>query len=322
MDKIKILVKSIFLDESVLHILRSSFNQAEFYWANNQEEFLKLIPEVDILWGDSLTPELLKAAKKLRWMHTVAAGVETMLFPEFVESPIPLTAGKGVHAIQMAEHVFALILAFTRNLSIAFEAKGRSEWMAMDLSRKNIGEIYERTMGIIGLGGIGMEVAKRAKGLGMNVIAVKRSPSPKPDFVDELYLEDKKMEVLSKSDFVVLALPSTPSTQKVIGEEELRAMKPYSYIVNVGRGSAIDEEDLVKALREGWIGGAGLDVFSEEPLPSTSPLWNLANVVMTPHTSGGSPHIGRRSVEFFCENLRRFLVGEELLNIVDKKEGY
>ena len=322
MAEIKILGHSVFLDDVAIETVRSSFAEAEVYWAHTEDEALKLIPEVDVLWCHDLTAKMLEAATNLRWVHSIAAGVEALLFPEFIESDIPLTASKGIHAIQIAEHIFALILSYTRNLPLAFEAQGRSEWLAMDVSRSGITEVYERTMGIIGLGGIGSEVSKRAKGLGMRVIAVKRRSSPKPDFVDELYFEDRLKEVLSQSDFVVLALPSTPATKEIIGEEELRAMKDDSFLVNVGRGNAIDEEALVRALKEGWIGGAGLDVFSEEPLPSTSPFWRLANVVLTPHSSGGSPHIGRRSAELFCENIRRFLAGEELLNIVDKKEGY
>ena len=242
-----------------------------------------------------------------------------------------------MHAINIGEYVFASILAWTRHLPELFDLQRKKQWPSDRWTCCQPTELRGSTVGIVGYGSIGREVARLAKAFGMRVLAVKRRSEsagehgafelaglgdPAGVLPDALYGPEQLREMLAQCDFVVLAVPLTQETRGMIGEAELRAMKPAAYLVNIARGEVCDEAALIHALQDKWIAGAGLDVFTQEPLPETSPLWTLPNVILTPHISGFTPHYEQRAVDIFCENLRRYIAGQPLLNLVDKSAGY
>jgi len=242
-----------------------------------------------------------------------------------------------LHAINIGEYVFASILAWTRHLPELFDLQRKQQWPSDRWTCCQPTELRGSTVGIVGYGSIGREVARLAKAFGMCVLALKRRSEsageqgafemaglgdPAGVLPDALYGTEQLREMLAQCDFVVLAVPLTQETRGMIGEAELRAMKPTAYLVNIARGEVCDEAALIRALQDGWIAGAGLDVFAQEPLPETSPLWTLPNVILTPHISGFTPVYEQRAVDIFCENLRRYIAGQPLLNLVDKSTGY
>lgn len=276
------------------------------------------IADTDILvaWGhDNIRPLFLQAAN-LKWLHALSAGIEHWLFPEMLASNAILTNSKGIHGIPISEHVLALMLAFTRGLNVSIRRQQNKRWQ-----RTFVDEIHEKTLGIIGLGNIGRELAKKAKGLGLQVLASKREQTSEL-FVDTLYAPDQLAEMLPQCDFVVLALPSLPETQGLFNEQLFALMKPSAHFINISRGSIVVEEDLIAALQQQKIRGAGLDVFQEEPLPDTSPLWDMENVIITPHVAGLSPAYLDRAIKLFADNLSRFIQYQEMLNMIDKRRGY
>lgn len=252
----------------------------------------------------------------LRWMHTASAGVDHILFPELRDSDILLTNASGVFDIPIAETVLAYMLAVVKRLPEFLTQQREHRWQKLPLR-----ELRGLTVGIVGLGSIGAEVARLCRAFGMRVLGLRRRPAPS-DVADEVLPPEHLHDLLSRSDFVVIAAPLTEQTQGLIGRAELAAMKPTAWLINISRGAIVDEEALIEALREGRIGGACLDVFAEEPLPAESPLWEMPNVLITPHNSWSSPHIEEREIELFLENLRRYVAGEPLLNVVDKQAGY
>ncbi len=283
-----------------------------------EEVTREMLEKAEIIFG---WPEQahLRAAKNLRWLQLPSAGADSYMDRGLFHcSDIRLTNSSGVFGLPIAEHVFAMILAFNRNLTEYAWQQKDSKWKGIRKTK----DFYGSTMGIIGLGDIGSEVAKRAKAWGAQVLAVKRTLSDKPEYVDRLYTTDALDEVLKQSDYVVIALPNTQKTIGIITEQSLRRMKPDSFLVNIGRGALIDQEALVKALKEGWIGGAGLDVTTPEPLPCDNPLWELPNVIITPHVSGSSPTNDNRRMGIFLRNLEHYLSGRPLENLVDFNEGY
>jgi phosphoglycerate dehydrogenase-like enzyme len=269
-------------------------------------------------WG--LSPEatrrLLARVPNLRWIHTISAGVDHLLFPELRESEAILTNASGVFNVPIAETVMAYILAVVKRLPEFWAHQRERRWEKLPLR-----ELRGLTVGIVGLGDIGTEVARLCRAFGMHVLGLRRRPAPS-DLADEVLPPDRLQDLLARSDFVVIAVPLTAETRGMIGRAELAAMKPDAWLVNISRGAIVDEEALVEALKEGRIGGACLDVFAEEPLPPESPLWDMPNVIITPHNSWSSPHIEEREIALFLENLRRYVAGEPLLNVVDKQAGY
>lgn len=257
------------------------------------------------------------SAGSLKWIHSIGAGVDGILTPDVLESKAVVTSSSGIHREPISEHVLAFMLSFVRCFHTFARQQMRKEWKRYELQ-----ELAGKTLGIIGLGEIGSEIAVKAKALGMRVIAVKRTPGEKPNSVDALWTQDRVKDLLGDSNFVVLSLPLTSETRGFIGEPELRAMKKSAYLINISRGKIVQEPKLIQALREGWIAGAGLDVFEEEPLPEKSELWEMPNVIVTPHVAGSNPQYTERAMTIFEENLMRFLKGEELLNLVDKRLGY
>ena len=288
---------------------------------------LEAIRDAEIYFGLGLPRPLLQAAiqtpMKLRWIHTGAAGVASLLHPELAEHDIVLTNSAGVHAEPMAETVIAMVLHFARGLDLAVRAQAQSQWRADLYEGTNSGvrEIAGATMGVVGLGGIGRAVARRARALGMHVLATRRSDAAVED-VTVLRGENALFELLSRSDYVVLTVPATAETQALVGAAELDLMRRDAVLINVARGSVVDESALIAALQERRLRGAALDVFGQEPLPADSPLWELDNVLITPHISATSPHYWEREGELMLDNLQRYLAGRELRNVVDVSAGY
>lgn len=282
------------------------------------EDAHTLMPECDVLiaWGWMNIRPLLETAPRLKWVHALSAGVENIACPELENKQIILTNSKGIHGIPVSEHVLALMLAFTRGINYFVRFQQKKQW-----KRTTVDEIYDKTIGIVGLGSIGREIAKKAKALGMNVLAVKKQPTTEL-FVDELYSPERLNEMLGNCDFVVASVPLLPETKEMFQLEQFKAMKPSAYFINISRGAVVKEADLAAALEQEFIKGAGLDVFDQEPLAETSPLWDMANVIITPHIAALSPYYLDRAITLFAENLSRFTQNGEMINIIDKNKGY
>lgn len=290
----------------------------------DEEAFLRGLPGAEILFAWGLARRHIDKAGALRWLHTPLAGVDRVLNPELVKSPIRVTSSRGVNSIAVAEHTLGLILALSRGIADGVRAQGEKRWAQPDLFGRQppLDELHGKLLGILGLGDIGRELAVRARALGMRVWGVVRTARAAPDWVDRLLVGGKEDALLRESDVVVLALPLTRATHGLIGERQLRHMKHSALFVNIGRGELVQESALVRALREGWIAGAGLDVFATEPLAPKSPLWSLPQVVMTPHIAGTHPKYMARSADLFVQNLKLYVAGKPLINEVDKQAGY
>lgn len=285
------------------------------------EAVLEHLPEADVFVGSRLDGPDLRRAPRLRWIHAPQAGVEELLSPELVASDVELTNSRGAMAAPVAEHVLALLLYFARGLDLAVEGQRRRAWR-LERPGRRWEELGRQTLGLVGFGAIGREVARRARCLGMRILAVRRHPHPEPALADAVWPPGELPRLLGEADYVVLAVPATGATERLVGEEELRRMKPGAFLVNVARGSVVDSAALARALREGWIAGAALDVFEEEPLPPESPFWELPNLLITPHTAAFSPSYWPQMADRFLLELRRFLAGEPLENRVSKTAGY
>jgi phosphoglycerate dehydrogenase-like enzyme len=253
---------------------------------------------------------------KLRWIHSVSAGVDHLLCQELVESPILFTNSAGAHAPGIAESVMGMLLFLVKHLGEHWDAQKVRRWQ-----REENDELFGKTIGIIGLGHVGLELARRAKAFGMRVVATKHHLNPVAE-VDQVWGPEDLPHLLTEADYVVMCAALTRETRGMMGEAELRQMKPAAYFINIARGALVHEEALVRALRERWIAGACLDVFVREPLPPENPLWDLPNVVITPHNSATTPQQMGRALDIFVENLKRYQEGKSLMNVVDKKRGY
>jgi phosphoglycerate dehydrogenase-like enzyme len=282
-----------------------------------EEDVQRVIADVDILVAGKFNAEILHKAANLKWVHALAAGVDRLLFPEFIDSDIILTNSSGVHPIPISEHVLGMMLMFARGLHAAMKSQYQKKW-----ERPTPVELYGKTLGIIGFGSIGERIGQLGKCCGMQVIGLKRNVDYPTTNAHRLLPPENLDALLERSDFVVCALPLTPQTTHYFTLKELKKMKDTAYLINISRGKTIEEEDLIEALQSGIIKGAGLDVFEEEPLPADSPLWDMDNVIITPHYAGSTPEYFNRAISIFCENVQRYLQGESLLNRVDKKRGY
>jgi phosphoglycerate dehydrogenase-like enzyme len=311
------------LPETYVEELARDFPGADFTCARSAEAFERALREADVLFGWGLDAATFARARRLRWVQMTAAGVQRMLFPAMVASDVLLTNARGLHAGPIAEHVMGVLLTFARKLHLARDAQRRGRWEQESLWAEPppLRELADSTLGLVGLGAIGTAVARRARAFGMRVLGLRRTDRPAAE-VDELLARSRLHELLGRSHYVVLAVPSTPETRGLIGRGQLSAMREDAVLVNVGRGKVVDETALVEALRAGRPAGAALDVFAEEPLPEQSPLYRLPQVLVTPHIAGATPHYWPRVMGIFRENLRRFLAGEPLLNVVDKHAGY
>jgi phosphoglycerate dehydrogenase-like enzyme len=253
----------------------------------------------------------------LRWIHTISIGVNHVLFPFLVTSDIVLTNARGVYDTSVAEMVMAYMLTVVKELPAFRNLQVEHRWQKVFLQ-----ELDGRTVGIVGFGGIGQRVAQLARPFGVRIVATRRRPECGSQLADQILPHDRLHELMAQSDFVVVALPLTDCTYHLIDARVLAHAKPGAWLINVARGAIVDEPALVRALQKGQLGGACLDVFEEEPLPENSPLWDLPNVIITPHTSGLSPQLYERSADLFLTNLSRYVAGEPLLNVVDKALGY
>jgi len=291
-----------------------------------------LLPQAEVLFSFRPPADLLRQAPRLRWLQLASAGADWVTSdPAMMASQVLITTCSGIHAIPIAEYVIGSMLSFAHRFCWAVRHQAQHRWERY-LNR----ELFEQTLGIVGYGHIGREIGRLGRALGMRVIATRRSATggEREDGV-ELFPPERLGDLLAQSDYVVIAVPLTKATEHLIGERELRAMRPTAYFVNIARGKVVDEAALVRALREGWIAGAGLDVFETEPLPPDSPLWDMPNVLLTPHLAGAHERYHERATALFAENLRRYLAGQPryitnnemyrgqpLLNVVDRARGY
>ena len=308
--------------------------------------------EAEIYLGYGVPAALLREGKGLKWVHSGAAGVKGSLTPEMLSSPVLFTNSKGIHGPPMGDTALGMILFFSRGLDFGMAAKARGGWdnSSFYAADTPLREIAHSTVGIFGYGGIGREVAKRVLALGATVMAFDRGldainvrgtrfeedafygrgshgADGEPDGVggagvEPLYGPDGFSRLLEASDFLVLTAPETPETRGAFDSDALGRMQPDAVLINISRGRLVDEDALVEALTNGRLRGAGLDVFAEEPLPDGHPLWDLPNVVITPHVSAVTRHFWRRQTDLILENFRRYLAGETLLNLVDKEAGF
>jgi D-2-hydroxyacid dehydrogenase (NADP+) len=304
--------------------LRREFPRHTFLEAWDREALRHALRDADAAFAAFLDRDLVPSLTRLQWVQVPAAGVTHLLSPEVIASPIVLTSARGVRARAMAEHVLGVTLALARQLHVAIRHQAAREWALDELETGGtIRTLLGKRMGIVGLGAIGVEVARAATAFGMRVSAVrKRADQPVPENVDEVFPPDRLHDLLSKSDVVVLSAASTVETRHLIGTSALSAMRRGALLVNVARGRLIDDDALIEALGDGRVGGAALDVFTKEPLEPASPYWTLPNVIVTPHVSGAMEDYWTPLVALFSENLRRFEADQPLINVVDKQAGY
>ena len=305
--------------------LRREFPQVEVVHLADYEEIEEEIRDAEIVVAWSLRPEQIKHAARLRWIHSPAAAVHQLMYQELVESDIVVTNAREVHGAVVAEHVIALILALAKKLPQAVRLQRQHVWGQEVLwkDRPRVREIAGAALGLVGVGSIGREVAKRAAALGMRVMAVREHPEKgSPDGVEQVFGPHQLDQFLGRADYVVLAAPVTPSTTSLMNAARLGRMKPEACLINVGRGPLVEEAALADALRQRRLGGAALDVFPKEPLPADSPLWEVENLLITPHTAALTDQLWPRHYALIRENLRRYLAHEPLLGMVDKGKGY
>jgi phosphoglycerate dehydrogenase-like enzyme len=320
MNTILIGFKPGVLTDAQLDQMRRAAPDMRLVVTSESDEMAAVLDDVEI--ATALVPgSLLVAAPRLRWFHAWGAGVDWVLrHPGAIERDFILTSTSGIHPIQMTEHVLALMLAFARRLPDAMRAQAGRTWRHME--NAEVFELAGKTLLLVGLGAIGQRIALVAAALGMRVLGVRRTSSGPLPGVERVAGIESLPDLLPEADFVVLVTPLTPETRGLIGERELRLMKRDAYLINVARGGVVDEAALVRALREGWIAGAGLDVFEREPLAPQSPLWDMANVIITGHYGGVTPMYDARAFEVFLDNLHRYRAGQPLCNVVDKRLGY
>ena len=319
----KILYKHLMIVPSIdpsqrARILDAAGPGAIFVETKDPKRQAEEIVDADALFGRVSNDVFLKA-RQLRYYQSIGAGVDAILTPDLVRSDVILGSEKGAVGIHLAEHAFALLLALTRGLHTALRDPDYGDRESIRLAQR---ELYDLTMGVVGLGGTGREVATRALAFGMRVLAVDVEDVPTVPGIAALWKAERMHDLLGESDVVVICLPLTKATHHLFSRDLFRQMKRTAILINVTRGAIIYGEDLVKALDEGLIWGAGLDVTDPEPLPLDHPLWRHPRVIVTPHTAGGSPRRCERVVSTFVENLKRMQTGEPLLALIDKRKGY
>lgn len=325
------------IDKDRLAAVRNAAGSMSVSSAASSEEALEQIRDADAFFG-KLTPPLLAAATKLRWVQSPTASLEHFLFPELVAHPCTLTNMRGLFFDVIADHVFGYILCFARNLHHYLRQQQAAVWApvggeddrptltagpgvvsAADRAHLHLGDC---TAGIVGLGSIGSEIARRALAFGMRVIAVDPQVPSAPEGVSRVESLAGLPRLLAESDFVIIAAPHTPDTEGLFGSGEFGQMKSSAYLINIGRGVIVKLGDLVDALETGEIAGAALDVFEQEPLPADHPLWKMENVILTPHVAACSVRIAERHLAVLLENVRRFANDQPLINVADKSKWY
>ena len=301
--------------------LSKQFPQHRFIYAANPEEGRSALTEADVLvaFGNGIGEETLDEAPRLKWIHVMSAGLETLPFPKLQDRGILLTNVRGIHAIPMAEYTFAAMLHISRRMGELAQAQREKRWA----KRLRVTELWDKSLGIVGVGAIGREIARRARVFGMYTLGVN-TDGRSVEGVDETWATHDLKKVLARCDFVVVAVPLIPSTRRLIDREAIASMKETAYLINVARGPVVDEAALVEALEQKRIAGAVLDVFDEEPLPEDHPFWTMDNVMVTPHISGLSPMYMTRGVDLFIENLSYYTRGEieKMQNVIDVTRQY
>ena len=304
--------------------LRAEFPELQVVHLPDYKRVDEEIRDAEIVVAWSIRPEQITSAKKLRWIHSTATAVHQLMFPELINSDIVLTNAREVHGPIVAEHVMAQIFALAKKIPDAVRFQKAHEWAQQRMfdERPRVREVEGATVGLVGLGAIGRAVAKMAKALGMRVIAVREHAEKGSEGADAVFGPDEIDEVFRQADYIVLAAPVTESTKAIANTERLAMMKPDACLINVGRGALVDETALAAALRNQKIGGAALDVFPKEPLAADSPLWDLPNLLITPHTAALTEKQWERHYQLFADNLSRYLTGRPLSAVVDKSKGY
>ena len=320
-----------------LVVRQQSLTRNKMFSRPGAEQFAEVLTsDVEILYT-FMAPFDLSLAPNLRWVQSMSAGVEQLYDTPLWGSEIAITNASGVHAVQIAEYVLGMLLSYAHHFPEALRLQEEARWLSLREKRAlSTRELRGKTLGILGYGAIGREVARLAAAFGMRVLATKRAGrpvafdgwtppgtgDPSGSIPERFYDLSELHELLPACDMLVLALPLSQHTRHLIGQPEFALMRPHAFLVNIGRGPLIDHDALVEALRAKRIGGAALDVTEPEPLPAESPLWGLENALITPHMAGMSVYYDDRAVELFCENLRRYLNGEPLLNLVQRDLGY
>jgi phosphoglycerate dehydrogenase-like enzyme len=320
------------MNKNILIITNKIFNLTD----DAEENILKIAPKFEINTlhykqvkeSDIKNAEIifgwprykhLKIANNLKWLQLPSAGVEDYADKElYAAENVLLTNASGVYGKPIAEHIIAMILSYNRNLAHYTLRKLENKWD----KKYQVLDFFDSTVGIIGLGDIGRETAKRTSALGARTIAYKKHESKKPDYIDQQFSSTGLNQLIKESDYIILALPATKETKGIIDKDKLKMMKSNAFLVNIGRGELIEQKDLIKALKENWIAGAGLDVTYPEPLTENNELWNLENVILTQHSSGFSPTNDKRRFDIFYKNLKKYIENERLFNLVDFELGY
>ncbi|MEO8602733.1 MAG: D-2-hydroxyacid dehydrogenase [bacterium] len=289
----------------------------------DDSEVAAALVDADLFVGWLVSPTDFAAATRLQWVHSASAGIDELLFPALVESPVVLTNSTGLHSTCIPEHVLTQMLVLGRNFHTAARLQARHEWNKFTMILEGgIRDLDGSNLAILGAGPIGENVARLAAAFGMHVRVMRRNATRPVPHVEAVVPPSALHELLGWADFVVLAVPLTGETQGLIGEAELQAMKSTAYLINIARGEVVDEAALIRSLRAGGLAGAALDVFAEEPLPLESELWDLPTVVITPHISGYMPLYFDKMLTLYEGNLDRFMNGRPLRNVVDKRLGY
>ncbi len=326
MTKVAILYKStakvpMVIEPQHIEKIRKTIPKGEIIHVETEEELLAQNFNADILltWGQLSPNEYYKSATNLKWIHALSAGVEGLMKVDLDGSKVKVTNSKGIHGLAMSEFTMCYILSFLKGFPLLYRQQQNKVWQKP--SKPGPEECIGKTVGIIGMGDIGKEVARKAKFFGMKVLGVKRRPQP-TEYVDQMYSLAEIDNVLQQSDFVVILVPLTRESYHLINKEKLHMMKKTAVIINIGRGPVIDEQALVKVLEEGIIAGAALDATEAEPLDQNSPLWGMPNVIISPHMSADSPLYMGRAIDIFCNNIGLFLEGKELYNQINLETKY
>jgi phosphoglycerate dehydrogenase-like enzyme len=323
------------VDAERLAQIRHAADGMEVVNASNDSEALRAIADADVFFG-KLSPPLLSAAGRLRWVQSPTASLEHYLFPELIDHPCVLTNMRGLYSDVIADHVFGFVLCFARNLHRYLRQQLRAQWepvggeaarttiavgpgVISPIDRAHI-HLADSTMGIIGLGSIGQEIGRRALAFGMRVVAVDPFVAAAPAGIAAVWPLDRLNDLLGESDFVVIAAPHTPRTAGMIRRPQLQRMKRTAYLINIGRGVIVPLDDLCAALDAGEVAGAALDVFEVEPLPPDHRLWRYENVILTPHIAAASMRIAQRHLGVLLDNIRRFIAQQPLRNVASKTE--
>ena len=308
----------------VAEAIRKRWPQVRVLHLPNYDGLPQELPDTDIFVGYSLRAEQLTAARKLKWIHSTAAGVAQLMYPELRDSGIVVTNPSGIFSVPMAEHTMGLLLALARNFPDSVRQQDLAHWSQQELWDKpqHLTELNGQVLLIVGFGSIGREVAKRARAFDMRVWGVTRSGKGDLAHAEKILAVEDLHDALPEADFVLIAAPETAETRHLIGAEQIAKMKRGARLINVGRGSLLDEAALVQALKSGVLGGAALDVTRVEPLPAESSLWKTPNLMITPHTSGVSDRLWHRQTAILMELLERWFDGRELFNLVDFARGY